>query len=76
MKIKFSDFIGIAVVLSFIAFAFTLLFVKVPEENKTMVNIILGTLGAGGFSVILNYIFGSSAGSKAKDDTISSITKP
>jgi predicted permease len=34
---------------------------------------LLGTLGSGGFMVVIAYYFGSSANSKAKDDTIAQI---
>jgi hypothetical protein len=36
---------------------------------------MLGTLGSGGFMVVIAYYFGSSAGSKAKDDALVDIAK-
>ena len=44
----------------------------VPPANKDMLNIMLGALG-GAWVSIIGYYFGSSASSKAKDDTINTV---
>lgn len=44
----------------------------VPAANKDMLNIMLGALG-GAWVSIVSYYFGSSASSKAKDETINTV---
>jgi len=47
---------------------------NIPIANQQMINIVVGSLGAAWLAVI-NYYFGSSAGSAKKDDTITALTK-
>jgi hypothetical protein len=46
---------------------------QVPEANAAMLNIMLGVLGTGWVG-IMNYYFGSSQGSKAKDAVINTMS--
>lgn len=47
----------------------------IPTANVRFADTILGFLLGTGASTILSYFFGSSASSKAKDDTIREISK-
>lgn len=47
----------------------------VPPQNKDMFNIMLGSLGTG-WTACLAYFVGSNRGSKAKDETIATLSKP
>ncbi|MBD2054618.1 hypothetical protein H6F88_00990 [Oculatella sp. FACHB-28] len=67
---------------TFVVFAFTLLLCTMvfyqPEEERddntnSLINILIGTLTAG-FSTVLGYYFGSSSGSRTKDETISQLS--
>ena len=49
-------------------------FVFPLKGDAQLFNVMLGTLGSGGFMVVVAYYFGSSAGSKNKDDTIATLT--
>lgn len=73
MRIALKDpLVGILAVLiigGFFGVLGAMIFGEVPNENETAVNIMLGALG--GLTVqIGNYFFGSSKGSKDKDDFI------
>ena len=46
----------------------------IPTEDRDTLNIMLGSLGTAWISIIA-YYFGSSMGSRAKDDTISNLSK-
>ena len=50
-----------------------LLFVQLPTANKDVVVALAGLLGTS-FATIVGFFFGSSRGSQAKDQTISSLT--
>jgi hypothetical protein len=70
------DWIMGAIALTFvgglIALIAALLFYTIPEGAKETLNIVIGVL-AGGVATILNYYFGSSASSRDKDSTISTM---
>lgn len=57
------------VMLLFAAYAFAITFWK-PISDPTIMGMILGILGSNGFTVVLSYFFGSSAGSSNKDAVI------
>lgn len=57
------------VVLGIFAVIYLLVWHAVPELNKDALNIVLGALMAG-FSLVLNYFFGSSRGSADKNDLL------
>ncbi|MBV8165845.1 MAG: hypothetical protein JO021_03560, partial [Alphaproteobacteria bacterium] len=46
----------------------------VPPQNKDMLNVMLGSLGAAWVAVV-SYYFGSSAGSRTKDTAIAALAK-
>ena len=50
-------------------------FHDLPTGNRDMLNIMLGSLGAAWVAVV-SYYFGSSAGSRAKDQALAAATKP
>ena len=47
-----------------------LLYAVVPQENKDLLNLVVGAL-IGSFATIVSYYFGSSKGSSEKTDIIS-----
>lgn len=61
-------FIAVFLVVALVGLAFALLVVPTPESDifKTLV----GGLMTVGFATVVSYYFGSSAGSKAKEDAI------
>lgn len=61
--------LGAAIVLGFFGILGALLFVPIPEGAQDIFKILLGSLGAMTVQVG-NYFFGSSAGSKRKNDMI------
>lgn len=65
------SFIAIVLVVAMIALTFAMLFVKAPDSD--VFKMLSGGLMTVGFATIIGFYFGSSAGSKAKDDTIQNI---
>lgn len=63
-----------AVTSGFFAVLFTLMFVEVAPDTKEVLFVMLGLLGTGWMNVI-SYFFGSTASSRAKDTTISQMSK-
>jgi hypothetical protein len=59
--------LGALIVLSFFAILALHSFKAIPEGNDTAVNISLGLLGAG-FTAVVSFFFGSSAGSQRKTE--------
>jgi H+/Cl- antiporter ClcA len=55
---------------AFFAFLFALIFVGVPEQNKDLLNITGGALIGAFTTGVIGYFFGSSAGSKEKNEMI------
>ena len=45
-------------------------FVFPLKGDPQIFNVMLGILGSGGFMAVVNFYFGSSAGSKQKDDAL------
>jgi len=77
----YPSILGGFVVLAFTAIIFVLIVSppNIDEKNKnyqnyqSLINILIGSLTAG-FSTVLSYYFGSSAGSRDKDDTIANFS--
>ncbi len=68
--------LSFAVVIAFVAAVFTWMLVP-PEttaENQTVLNMLLGALIAS-FTTVIAFDFGSSSGSKAKDDALIDASK-
>ena len=53
------------IVVAFFALLYLLIVLTIPEENKDILNIVVGAL-IGAFTGVVSYHFGSSAGSKEK----------
>jgi len=69
MKLK--DCLGLLVVCSFLVYAFAVTFIP-HESDLELINIVIGWLGAKA-STIIDFKYGSSEGSKAKNDIISKL---
>jgi VIT1/CCC1 family predicted Fe2+/Mn2+ transporter len=52
-----------------------LFFVSIPEQNRDVINFIMGVIVGTGLTSIFNYFFGSSKGSKDKDDLLKALNK-
>ena len=63
------DILVAAVVIGFFSFLFVLAFVNIPKENKDLLNMLLGAYIVN-MGIIIQYRFGSSKSSVAKDETI------
>jgi len=61
--------LAITITISILAILGLLVFVEIPSKNEQPLNIILGTLVAA-FGAIIQYFFGSSLGSKDKQEII------
>ena len=69
-----SPVVSVIVVLGFLGALFMFMVRPIPLDNSqsTLLNILLGTLGAA-FTQVVNYYLGSSAGSAAKDQRLAQI---
>jgi hypothetical protein len=47
-----------------------LIFTKIPQDNQRLADIFFGSILTAVIGTIMNYKFGSSASSKAKDDVL------
>ncbi len=74
-SIIFMYVLGGLIVLMFFAILYLLVFNKVPESNREVLNIMLGAL-VGSFSSVVGYYYGSSKGSKDKTDMMNNNQKP
>lgn len=70
-KLDTQSSIAIMLVVAMIALIFVLVFVKVPDSD--VFKMLSGGLMTVGFSSIIGFYFGSSSGSKAKDDTMNNV---
>ncbi len=52
-----------------------LFFVKIPEGNQRIIDMSIGILVGSGFVAILTYFFGSSQGSKDKQNFMNAMKK-
>lgn len=67
--------IALIVVIGFFIVLWHLMSTPVPSENRDLVNILLGLLGGTAFAGVITYYFGSSLGSRNKEDTITGTLK-
>ena len=58
---------AVLAILAFIAWA--LVYMPIPSENQNAITVLLGVVAAQ-VSGVVGYYFGSSAGSKAKDEAL------
>jgi hypothetical protein len=63
--------LALIVVASSLTLVFVMLFVDI-KDNK-LIDMAVGIILSGGFTTIVNFFFGSSAGSKDKDDIIGKV---
>lgn len=66
--------LGAFTMLLFTSYAFAITF-WTPKVDPTIMGMILGILGTGGFGTVIAYFFGSSAGSAHKTDALSKIAE-
>ena len=71
-KDLFQYILGGLLVAGFFALLILLVLRVVPMENKDLLNIVVGAL-IGSFTSVVGYFYGSSAGSAAKEKTLSDI---
>ena len=65
----FQYILGGVIVVGFFALLYLLLLSAVPEENKEILNIVVGAL-IGSFTSIVGYFYGSSLGSADKNELL------
>lgn len=68
-------FLGTGIIAAVFVVILLLFFVTIPAPNKDVLNTIIGFLVGTGAGSVVGFYFGSSASSKAKDETISTLTK-
>jgi hypothetical protein len=68
----FKYILGGMVVAGYFVLLYLLLLRIVPEQNRDLLNLVVGAL-IGSFAAVVQYFFGSSSGSAKKDETISAI---
>jgi|SRR6185437_3667247 len=64
--------LALVIVVGFFAALFYLMSHEIPAGNRDLVNIVLGVLTGTGFGSVVGYYFGSSLGSRNKEQTITS----
>jgi len=60
------------IIVGFFILLIVLVYTTVPEQNKDLLNLVVGAL-IGSFATIVSYFFGSSSSSAKKDETLSNI---
>ena len=65
---------GIIGLLGFLFMVYVTVYVEISETNKALFNILIGVVLSNA-TTIFNYYFGSSSGSKAKDDVIKNMNQ-
>ena len=71
-KTIFQYILGSIIIVGFFTLMIVLVYNEIPIKNNDLLNLVVGAL-IGSFTTIVGYFFGSSSGSAAKDETISSI---
>ena len=66
--------IALLIVMGFFYILYHLLSAPIPPENKDLVNVLLGVLSGTGFAAVISYYFGSSIGSRNKENTIEKLS--
>jgi len=71
MKAKdiFTYSLGGLIVLGFFILLGLLIMTAVPDQNKDLLNLVVGAL-IGSFATVVGYFYGSSAGSAAKNELL------
>lgn len=68
-KTMFQYGISALIILGFIMLVFVMVFHLVPEENNTLLNIMVGSFGAMAATVV-NYLYGSTKSSAEKNEML------
>lgn len=71
---KFQYILGGLIVAGFFILLYLLVAMKVPEANKDLLNLVVGAL-IGSFAGVVQYFFGSSAGSAKKSERLDKQTE-
>lgn len=66
------SFLAMVLVLAIVLLVFVLVFIG--ETNSDVFKVLVGALMSVGFTNIVGFYFGSSQGSKTKDDTINTLS--
>lgn len=66
-KTVFRHTIAMVYILMCLGYIYVLAFVKIPPENKDLVNVLGGSV-IGGMGLILSYFFGASKGNDSKPE--------
>ena len=61
--------LGTLISLGFFALLYLLIYTAIPEQNKDVLNLVIGAL-IGSFSTVVGYFFGSSKSSSDKNKLI------
>ena len=69
IKDKTPQIVGVLLMVGFFGLLATLMFIDIPPKNQQVLHIMLGSLGTMA-TAVANYYFGSSSGSKMKDEKI------
>jgi len=72
---RYVYYLATVVILIVAAFDFCLFGVRYPVENRDMINMVAGILNSGALIMILSFFFGSSAGTRKANETISRIAE-
>lgn len=71
---RFVYYLSIGLIVSTIAFDFSLFWVTFPEDNRDMLNMAMGTFNSLGFASVVSFFLGSSKSSAEKNATINALT--
>lgn len=66
---------GVGIILAVFVVVILLFFVTIPPANKDVLNTVIGFLVGTAAGSVIGFYYGTSASSKAKDDTISTLSK-
>lgn len=65
IKEAYMYLLGLAIVVGFFLLMYLLIYQNIPENNKDILNIVIGAL-IGSFTTVVGYFYGSSKGSSDK----------
>jgi uncharacterized BrkB/YihY/UPF0761 family membrane protein len=68
-KSIFQYVLGALIVLGFFALMVILVYNSVPDQNKDLLNLVVGAL-IGSFATVVGYFYGSSLGSSDKNELL------
>jgi hypothetical protein len=73
---RFVYYLSIGLISGALLFDFLLFFKTVPDINRDMINMALGTLNSLGFASVVTFFLGSSKSSQQKTDIITNLSTP